>query len=226
MALIIGVTGAIATGKSTACEIMKDLGGVHCDADRLVHRLYEPGRPAFDRIVAIFGDDVVGGDGYIDRRILGSRVFGRPEEMRRLTTAIGDINAAVRGVFEEWRETLAQDTPAVMEAVNLIEAGYGQWCDQVWLFACREATARQRLVARDRFTADEIDRRLASQRSWEERAPAADLVLHNDGSYDDFDSKIRAEFAGLRERWQAGELPPSRYHEWWNERCAGRSHGT
>lgn len=226
MALIIGVTGAIATGKSTACEIMKGLGAVHCDADRLVHRLYDPGKPAFDRIVAIFGDEVVGDDGYIDRRILGSRVFGRPEEMSRLTTAIGDINAAVRGVFEEWRETLAQDAPAVMEAVNLIEAGYGQWCDQVWLFACQEATARQRLVARDRFTADEIDQRLASQRSSEERAPAADLVLFNDGSYDEFHSKVRAEFAGLRERWQAGELPPSRYHEWWDERCAGRSHGT
>ena len=101
MALIIGVAGAIATGKSTACEIMTGLGAVHCDADRLVHRLYDPGKPAFDRIVAIFGDEVVGDDGYIDRRILGSRVFGRPAEMNKLTTAIGDINAAVRGVFRK-----------------------------------------------------------------------------------------------------------------------------
>ena len=141
MPLIIRVAGSIATGKSTACRIMAGLGAVHCDADRLVHRLYDPGKPAFDRIVAVFGVEVVGDDGYIDRRELGSRVFGKPHEMSKLTSAIGDISIAVKGVIDDWRETLDPNAPALMEAVNLIEAGYGRLCDQVWLFACDESTA-------------------------------------------------------------------------------------
>ena len=116
MPLIIGIAGSIATGKSTACKTMAGLGAVHCDADRLVHRLYDPGKPAFDRVVAVFGAEVVGDDGYIDRRVLGSKVFGKPEEMNKLTSAIGDINVAVKGVIDVWRDTLDHDAPAVMEA--------------------------------------------------------------------------------------------------------------
>ena len=72
MPLIIGVTGSIATGKSTACRVLAEMGAVHCDADRLVHRLYDPGTDAFDRIVGIFGEEIVGADGFIDRRRLGA----------------------------------------------------------------------------------------------------------------------------------------------------------
>ena len=71
MPLIIGITGAIAAGKSTACRLLVERGAHHCDADRLVHRLYDPGTDAFDRIVGIFGEEIVGDDGYIDRRVLG-----------------------------------------------------------------------------------------------------------------------------------------------------------
>ena len=95
MALVIGVTGAIACGKSTACKILENLGATHCDADKLVHRMYDPGKPAFDRIVTSFGKEVIGADGYVDRKILGSKVFGNPDEMSKLTTAIGDIKGEV-----------------------------------------------------------------------------------------------------------------------------------
>ena len=79
MVLVIGVAGSIATGKSTACEVIVSQGAHHCDADRLVHRLYDRGTDAFDRIVTIFGNEIVGDDGYIDRRILGGKVFGNPK---------------------------------------------------------------------------------------------------------------------------------------------------
>jgi len=77
--LIIGVTGAIATGKSLVCQTLEELGAVHCNADTLVHQLYAPGTPGFERVVAAFGPDVVAADGAIDRRLLGGKVFGRPE---------------------------------------------------------------------------------------------------------------------------------------------------
>ena len=71
MVLIIGVAGAIASGKSTACRLLSEQGAVHCDADKLVHRMYDPGKPAVDRRIIEFGKDVVGEDGFIDRKILG-----------------------------------------------------------------------------------------------------------------------------------------------------------
>src|SRR3972149_10204343 len=125
--LILGVTGAIATGKSLVCQTLVDVGAVHCDADKLVHRLYDPGTPGFERVVAACGPDIVGTDGYIDRTILGTKVFGRPEEMRRLTSAIGNIGDAIKDVIDGWRATLGDEATAGMEAVNHTEPGDGGW---------------------------------------------------------------------------------------------------
>ena len=218
MPLIIGVTGSIATGKSTACQLMVAEGAVHCDADRLVHRMYDPGTEAFDRIVAIFGREIVGEDGYIDRRRLGAKVFGKPEEMNKLTTAIGSIVDAIKAVIDEWNDTLGTDDVAVLEAVNLVEAGYGRWCHQTWLFAADQDIVRQRLAARNQYTEDEIDQRIASQRSWEDRAAAADLLVFNNDSEEQFKSEVGIHFAQVRHLWQNGELEPSRYTAWWNQR--------
>ena len=218
MPLVIGITGSIATGKSTACSIISGMGAVHCDADRLVHRLYDPGKPAYYRIIEIFGDEVVGEDEYIDRKVLGSKVFGQPEEMRKLTDAIGSINDAVKGAVDEWNATLGKDEVALLEAVNLIEAGYGQWCDQVWLFACEEDTARGRMMERNQFSDEEAEKRLASQRHWEERAPASDLVIFNDGELRKFEARVRSEYAETLEQWRSDNLPESAYVGWWKSR--------
>ena len=218
MPLIIGVTGSIATGKSTACSVMSEMGAVHCDADRLVHRLYDPGTDAFDRIVGIFGEEIVGADGFIDRRILGAKVFGNPEQMNKLTTAIGSIADAVKGVIDEWNRSMSANEVAVLEAVNLVEAGYGQWCHQVWLLACDDDIARRRLAERNQYSDEEVEQRLASQRRWEERAPAADLVVFNNGSEEQFVSEVKSRFTHTRHLWQVGELEPSRYLAWWEAR--------
>ena len=215
MPLVIGITGAIATGKSLAVQTLVDLGAVHCDVDRLVHRMYDPGKPAFDRIVDIFGGDVVGEDGYIDRRVLGSKVFGKPEEMTRLTEAIGDMTSEVRKVVEGWRDTLDDGRTAVLEAVNYVERGHGQWCDVTWLIASDGDTARQRLMARNDLSSEQADQRLASQVPWQRREAAADLVIHNNGTQEELAARIKAEFGEARRLFEQGRLPQSRYHEWW-----------
>src|SRR5205823_5750670 len=110
-----------------------------------------------------------------DRKVLGTKVFGNPEAMRRLTRAMGDITGLIRRTIEEWRATLPAEQPAVMEAVNLIEPGYAAWCDQVWLTVAEPATTRGRLMARNNLSESEADQRLASQRDWHLRAPAADF---------------------------------------------------
>src|SRR5690242_530177 len=94
MGVLIGVTGSIAAGKSYLCSRLAERhGAVHIDADREVHRMYEPGTAAFDRIVGLFGAGVVGADGTIDRKAVGELVFGNPSRMQSFRAAIGDIPA-------------------------------------------------------------------------------------------------------------------------------------
>ena len=83
-----------------------------------------------------------------------------------------------------------------------------------------EATARRRLTDRNRFTTEEVDQRLASQRPWEDRKLAADLVIFNDRTIEEFATRVRSEFHTLHQLWIDGALMPSRYEQWWREREA------
>lgn len=214
MALIIGVTGSIASGKSLVCRTLRDLGAEHCDADTFVHRLYAPGTPGFDRVVAAFGPEVVGEDGIVDRKQLGARVFGNPEAMRQLTSAMGNIVGSLKDEIARLRAELPADGAGVMEAVNLIEADIAAPCDAVWLVVCSDETALPRLMARNNLSEDEAKQRLASQRSWRLRAPAADLVIHNDGSQEELIETVRYAYRRLWELHRVAHAPGSAYHLW------------
>ena len=220
MPLIIGITGSIASGKSSACQFLESKGAVHCDADRLVHRMYDPGKPAFDRIVKVFGETVVDDNGVIDRKILGGKVFGKPKEMAKLTEAIGDIFAEVSGVMKRWRNSLAPHDIGLMEAVNFIEAGYGQFSDVTWLFAVDDNLAISRLMARNNLDQTAAEQRLASQQKWEDRAAAADIVTHNDGTMAELERKVELEINGIHSKHLAGILPTSKYMGWYKDKIS------
>ncbi|MDP6606290.1 MAG: dephospho-CoA kinase [Dehalococcoidia bacterium] len=215
MPLVIGVTGSIATGKTGLCEhLVERWGAIHSDADKVVHRMFDPGKPGFDNAVKEFGDEIVGDDGYIDRKKVGAIVFGNPEAMGRWTRAIGNIADEIKSVIDGWRETLDDDQVAIMEAVNLIEAGYSGWCEQTWLAAAENDTAMRRMMARDNFNEDEAKQRLSSQRSWEDRAPASDHVFHNDGTLEDLMTEVDAEMERVVGLHKAGTLPKSVWFDW------------
>ncbi len=220
MPLVIGLTGSIASGKSTVARTMVELGAVHCDADPLVHRMYDPGKPAFDRIVEIFGRDIIGADGFIDRRILGGKTFGKPEEMGKLTRAIGNIGGEVKGVIDKWREELPEDAVAVMEAVNLIEASYSGWCDCTWLVTTDRQKAIDRVVARNQFTVEEATQRVDGQRPWELREPASDYVFHNNGSLEELVADARRIYKETYDLYRAGKLPQRKFDAWNEKRMA------
>ena len=185
MAIVLGVTGAIAAGKSLVCQRLVDRWGAsHLDADRYVHAMYEPGTDAHGRIVADFGEQVIAASGAIDRKALGALVFGNAERLAALRTAIGDIEGEFMRLLTELRD--APQPLAVFEAVRLFEGPYMQICDAGWLVACDAETALQRLMARNDLTRPEAEQRWASATPWQERAPRANLVLHNDRSPAEF----------------------------------------
>lgn len=217
MVLVIGLAGTIAAGKSTVGEMLVARGAYHCDADKLVHRLYDPGTPGFDRVVEAFSDDIVGSDGFIDRKVLGAKVFGKPLEMARLTKAIGSITDAVHGEIDKWRETLKSNDVAVMEAVNLMEAGYARWCDQMWLIGVDDDIARTRLIETRSMAEGEANQRLASMRPYDQRLPGADWGYLNNGSREELEAAVGAELDRIVELHQAGKMPASVFGPWWAE---------
>ncbi|PFG75093.1 dephospho-CoA kinase [Tepidiforma thermophila] len=215
MPLVIGLAGTIAAGKSTVAQLLVERGAHHCDADKLVHRLYDPGTPGFARVVEAFGEEIIGPDGSIDRKVLGAKVFGKPEEMNRLTRAIGSITEAVKGVIDGWRAELGDDAICVMEAVNLMEPGYARWCDQTWLIGVDDAIARRRLIETRGMSEEEANQRLASMVPLEVRAPGADWVYRNNGTLEELREAVYGELDRLLTKRAAGEPLESRFPAWW-----------
>jgi len=194
MTKVICLTGGLASGKSTAARFLKAQGAHVIDADVLGHRTYEPGSPAHAQVVAAFGRDVVGADGRIDRKALGTKVFGRPDELKKLTDIVWP---AIR--------TLAQDEIArvraegrvrviVLEAAVLFEAGWDDVGDEVWVNIVDREVAIARAMQRDGTTRETIERRLDAQLSNAERVARADVVIDNNGTQEDMLAQLRRQW--------------------------------
>lgn len=190
----IGLTGGLAAGKSTAARYLEQLGAYVVDADKLGHRAYEPGTPGFGRVVEAFGSDVVGADGRIDRRILGSRVFGDEEALGRLTAIVWP---EIRRLAEEEMRALLRADPArivVLEAAVLFEAGWEDMVDEVWVVVVEPETAVSRASQRDGLSEADVRRRLASQMTNDERRLRAGLVIDNSGNPESLLARLDREW--------------------------------
>lgn len=194
--IVIGLTGGIASGKSTAARYLAGQGAVMIDADLLGHRAYEPGRPAFDRVVEAFGDEIVADDGTIDRRALGGRVFGDPAQLDRLTGIVWpEILAMASEEIEAARE--AGRDVVVLEAAVLLEAGWEGAVDEVWVVTVDRATAIERATARDGVDEAAVAARIDAQLSNEERTAKADVVLDNSGTEPELLAELDREWSRL-----------------------------
>ena len=194
--VVIGLTGGIASGKSTAARYLAERGAHMIDADKLGHRVYQAGRPAFDKVVAAFGDDVVGDDGEIDRRALGGKAFASPEQLKRLTDiAWPEILAMATEEIGEARRLSA--SVVVLEAAVLLEANWQSDVDEVWVVTVEPEVAIARATARDGVDEAAVQARIDAQLSNPERAALADVVIDNGGSEAELLSKLDAEWQRL-----------------------------
>ena len=197
---IIGLTGGIASGKSTASERLKELGAVVVDADKLGHKVYDQGTPGFELIVNAFGHDLVDDDGEIDRRILGGKVFGAPEEMKRLTDiAWPEIRRMAGEEFARLREEDA-DAIIVFEAAVLLEAEWQDMVDEVWVVTTKLETAIDRLKTRNRLPREAALARIESQMSNRQRLEFADVKIDNSEDEDRLRSRIEYHWKRLLKR--------------------------
>jgi dephospho-CoA kinase len=190
---LIGLTGGIACGKSSVLSMLAEHGAWILDADTVTHHLQQPGTFVYDQIVATFGPHILTApDGPIDRRLLGERVFQDPNEMRRLEHI---IHPAVRAEVVAWMASIVlrasqPDAPpqstacpvAVFDAIKLLETGWKEYCNQIWVVVCNEEQQIRRLMERSNLTHEQARQRIAAQPPQEERTAQADVVIDNSGS--------------------------------------------
>jgi dephospho-CoA kinase len=174
---VIGVTGGIATGKSTVLAILRERGANTIDADAVYHDLIAPGGELVGPIVARFGELVMNDEGAIDRRALAGIVFADP-------AALADLDRITHPtVISRIMDMIAaSQAPLVaVDAVKLIESGMHEMCDAVWLVTCMPTVQKARLMARSGLTESEAELRLAAQPDESYRRRHADVVLDNNG---------------------------------------------
>lgn len=199
---VIGLTGGIAAGKSTVSAALREAGAVVIDADQIGHQAYRAGTETYAALVEAFGPGIVGADGEIDRRALGAIVFADPEQRRRLQDIVWPrMKAMLRQQLDELRA--AGTAIAVVEAAVLIEAGWLDLVDEVWVVQVPEAIAMQRLMARNGFSADDARARIRAQISNEERARYAQVIIDNSGSVEDARRQVQFEVQRLTSKVSA-----------------------
>ena len=195
--IILGITGSIATGKSTIInKLLDEFNPEYCDADKLVHTLYEPEKPAYHKIIEIFGEEIIDNKTkYIDRQKLGGIVFKDKKSMKKLTDAIGNIGIEVKNIVDSW---IANNKKiGIVEAVNLIEANYIAWCDEVWLFKVDNNIALERLKNRNNLSQNEAKKRIESQTSWNKRVDYVNITIDTDGDINDIYTKVKKLYIDL-----------------------------
>ena len=191
---MICLTGGLASGKSTAARFLKEQGAHVIDADVLGHRTYEPGSPAHAQVVAAFGRDVLAVDGTIDRKALGGKVFGKPQELKKLTDIVWP---AIRALAEDEiaKVRAAGTAPAiVLEAAVLFEAGWQDLGDEVWVNIVDREVAIARAMQRDHLSRSTVESRLDAQLSNAERIARADVVIDNNGTPEAMQAQLRSHW--------------------------------
>ncbi len=203
---VVGLTGGIASGKSTVAAMFAELGIPIIDADQLAREVVEPGTPGLARVVSTFGEGVLGPDGRLDRKALGDIVFRDPGGRETLNAIMHPL-IAVAGA-----EKIAglQNSPApyiLYEAALLVETETHERFAALIVVHAAESVQRKRLLSRDGLTLEEAESRIASQLPAERKLAVADYVVNNDGDMQATRERVRAVHRELSERFQNAEEP-------------------
>ena len=198
MVRIIGITGSIASGKSTVTEFLRQQGYKVIDADQVVHELQEPGGRLYQALLSTFGSSILQEDGRLDRPKLGAMIFGDPELLAKSSQIQNQI---IREELAGRRDLLAEmEDIFFMDLPLLFELGYETWFDQVWLVDVTEETQLCRLMARNALSQEEAEKRIAAQLSLQEKRNRADVLIDNNGPLELTQEQLREALQKLERR--------------------------
>jgi len=209
--LKVGLTGGIASGKSTVGEMFVALGACLVQADRIAHDLMLPGQPVYNQVVRHFGGSILNPDLSVNRAKLAEAAFGSTAKAASPATAsrIQELNRIVHPAVlrsqEEWMEETGRQDPravAIVEAALIIEAGAVKRFDRLIVVTCSDEQRIARFAARHKLALDaarkEVERRMAAQLPEAEKVKAADYVVDNSGSLDHTREQVRELWEKLR----------------------------
>lgn len=178
---VVGLTGGIASGKSSVARMLAEKGAVVIDADELSRAAVRPGSPALARIVAEFGSGILLPDGNLDRRRMRSAIFGN-EEKRRLLEQI--LHPEIKRLADEGIAAAAASGQRIVfyMAPLLIEAGITDRVDEIWVVTVRPEIQLQRLMERDAISSSDARNIIDSQMSLAEKERHGRVVIDNSGT--------------------------------------------
>ncbi len=185
---LIGLTGNIATGKTTVCAILRSLGAHVIDADLLVHRLLAAGQPVYRSVVAAFGAHILTPGSEIDRALLGRIVFADPAALKRLEAI---VHPAVDDMVQQEIASSTADV-IVVDAVKLIESGLSKRCNATWVVTSSQEQQLERLTHRRGMSEADARQRIRAQAPQAAKVRRAHVVIANNGTLDDTEAQVRA----------------------------------
>ena len=188
MAKIIGITGGIASGKSTVINFLRHKGFEVVDADALVHQLQKPGGRLFQILVEHFGEKILLENGELNRPLLASLIFSNPEEQEWSKRTQGEI---IREELAALRNQFAQtETLFFMDIPLLFEQNYASWFDETWLVYVNRDVQLERLMKRDQIPKEAAESRLNSQWPLERKISLASHSLDNNGNHEQLIAQV------------------------------------
>lgn len=193
--MVIGITGGVGCGKSTVLKILKDSFGAHIiDADKVAHRLMEPGGDVYINVCRLFGDDILYSDGpntgFINRSALGRLVFADKEKLSMLNAA---VHPAVKAaITDEIAAVKSKNSKALIavEAALFIEAGYMDICDELWYIYTDNDIRTDRLMSDRGYTREKAESIIKNQLSEDEFRKHSDFVLDNSSTREHILSQV------------------------------------
>ncbi|OLB98938.1 MAG: dephospho-CoA kinase [Nitrospirae bacterium 13_1_40CM_62_7] len=197
--IVVGLTGGLATGKSSVARLFQDCGAIVIDADVLAREAVEPGRPAWRDIVRVFGKKVLQPDRALDRRTLGRIVFGNRAKMKQLNAIVHPRVAREQNRLT--REIVSKEPDAVIiyDAPVLIEAGAHNRMNKIIVVAADQATQIKRLCNRSHFSRAEALRRIRSQLPLAQKIKLADYVIDGTLSFEQTKNEVQRIYAQLEQ---------------------------
>jgi len=188
---VIGLTGGIASGKSTVAEMITGYGIPVIDADQLAREAVLPESSALRQIVAAFGGEVLQEDGSLDRAVLAEKIFSEPSARRTLEAI---LHPPIKVLAQKRLDDLRREgVPAVFYmAPLLIEAGVADRVDEIWVVYVDAETQLERIRQRDSVSREDAEKRLAAQMPMEEKKDYGRIVIDNSGDLEDLKSRVAA----------------------------------